>query len=52
MQVKAPVLTLNDCVCPVLLLFCVCASVTQLPAGSVDVELLHDATRREARAAA
>lgn len=25
--------------------------VAQLPAGAVDVEILHDATRREARAA-
>lgn len=29
-----------------------CRLCLQLPAGSVDVELLHDATRREARAAA
>lgn len=29
-----------------------CCPCVQLPAGSVDVELLHDATRREARAAA
>lgn len=28
---------------------CVRAPCTQLPEGSVDVELLHDATRREAR---